>query len=783
MDSIRHHFTQVMSMITNQTTLEENLPAEYLEHELMAFSDEILLEIFSNFNEIDLLNTAQVCRRFKAIAKEIFAKKYNGDSDDKYYEISVYGDDSKYDQKHYRMFLKIFGSEIAAINLTMERRPNKHNLLNLISKQCRFLKHVIIFNNCYEFNITKSLKSMPYLTSLTLKSVILMNFYWADYHYPHLTRFKADDIVNMDVEVLKRFLYINPQIKHLHVIKCRKFPLAVIQALRDRLKGLTTLEYVADKNEFSRNCRDINMIQLKELKITVDGSSFRNVIGAIARGSHVVQRLDVSLINDDDVNIDAIHDHVEKIIPLFKHLTSLRLEGFDLGRDTIRFLIHYVPNLVCLKLDGVVLYEFTAERILLIFRRCEHLKELELESREHRVDVDYFNLEFHREFAEIVRNRGDGVKFKLIQPDTKVEMTPHKIVKNDVLMYWTECAVSKNHSTNVHLFDLGDACLKKIFSYLDEQSVRTLYETCTRTKHAMCERIESQVFTVSDLGNVKDTFDRFGEHITKLAIDVHTNNDNEIAATWAYIGDVSERITELSIVKITVNVIDTVKLNFPNLTTLKIMSIVSGPTYIFPQMECPKLSHLEFNEGEITIQSKPTHFGITLSHLRRISLNHFSDCIGTILHSMHGKISNQIEELTIERVRGTQYEQKKLVNLATRFHNLTTFNFIPYDIELTNTKYLFQTCTKLVNLSMGIESYFDLPSWRKTLQSIKENCKQLATIRLVKHYNYFDPAFLHLVNNLLPKATLITVVFEPDFNYYKVETYRELTKSDRNKPY
>lgn len=219
------------------------------EFELLDFTDEILLEIFSKFNDIDLLNAAQVCKRFKALAKEIFAKKYNGDSDEKYYAIKVYADDTKDDQKLYRTFLETFGNEISAINFISERAPNQHQILKLISQYCRSTKRITIYGSRHTFHLMQMIQSMSKLTNLTVKSVLCTNFYWTDVRFPHLTTFHMDDM-NMDVQVLKQFLYINVQLEHLRITDCRKFPLKVIQALRDKMKRLKSLEYNTDSNSF-----------------------------------------------------------------------------------------------------------------------------------------------------------------------------------------------------------------------------------------------------------------------------------------------------------------------------------------------------------------------------------------------------------------------------------------------------------------------------------------------------------------------------------------------------
>lgn len=754
------------------------------ELELMDFSDEILFELFSNFNDIDLLNAAQVCRRFKSIAKETFAKKYNGNTDDAYFEIDINSDDTANDQRLFRILLTIFGNEIKAMNLNADHRANQHKLLKVISQQCRSIRYMIISNNRHEFNVTNTINSMNNLTSLTLKDMICTNFYWADKRFPHLSSFCVENVRTIDMEVIKLFIYINPQLNELRVINCRKFPLKAIQALRDRLKRLKKLEYVAEKNEFSNRCRDINMIQLESLKISVDSLSFQNVIGAFARGSKMIQKLDVQQCESDNNN-DGVYKQIEDTIPLFSNLTDLRLERFDVPFEVIRSLVLFLTKLTHLKLDGVKLNEFSPNEILFIYKKCKQLKELLLSSNENLMETNNFNSEFHQKFVSIVKQRNEDckVKFELKQPETDMMINNEKITKNNDLIYWTGCETCENSSKITHLFDIGEKCLNKIFFYLDEKSERAIYETCSRFRDAMQDRIRAQVFTVTNEKTAKDTFNRFGEHITKLKIDIETRNYNDATATWKCIGNQSQNIIELSIFKIKVNAVDSIKVTFPKMKTLKIMSVVSSRTHIFPQIECPNLCHLEFHSGEIKITGKPSHLGIIANRMEHIRLNHYSDAIGKVLHSLHGNICDRVQKLTVERCIGTGYDQRKLVNIAMRFRNLITLDFIQIDLECTHIRYLFQTCTKLVYLTIGVDNYFCTDEWKRMLQLIKTNCCDLQVIRLAKTYNSFDENLLILISKTLPNVKLFTTSYDPDNNFYTMQAFKRLTKADREKPY
>lgn len=102
----------------------------------------------------------------------------------------------------------------------------------------------------------------------------------------------------------------------LTIKKCREFPLRVIEALRSKLSRLNSFEYWAEDNEFLNKCRDINLEQLDALKITMNETSFHNILSAIARGSKMIRKLSVMWCDYHSDNTKLY-----KIVRLFDKLT------------------------------------------------------------------------------------------------------------------------------------------------------------------------------------------------------------------------------------------------------------------------------------------------------------------------------------------------------------------------------------------------------------------------------------------------------------------------------
>lgn len=749
--------------------------------DLLRIPDEVLLQIFTNFNDIDLLNLAQVCTRFKAVARDIIAKKYNGESEDKYYDVLLCTDDGGAVQDLYRKFFETFSNKITALSVVSESRTNKQKLLKLMNRHCCTAKHVIIRNsNNDDFPVTKAIHMMHNLTSLTLKCISCAEFYWADERFPHLTSLHLNEVKRVDVQVLKRFIYINPQLKILSVGDCRNFPLKAIQALRKHLNGLESLEYTTYYTDFQKNCQDIEVENLKSLKISADGSSTAKVLCVIARGSKNIQHLEVSMRGDNPMDVDETYREFEHTICLFDKLTSLQLHQYKVGISLIRIISRNLRHLVSLKLDGVQTDQMTLDDVLLVFRRSKHLKELSLQSE--FTTKFKFNMEFHRKFREIIGNRGKDIKFELITSEEKILITEEKMMKNGELLYWTGYDVSRSNSL-FHLFDLDDKLLRKIIGFLDEQGERALYGTCTKMKYIMENRIMSHEFTVSDERSAKDVLNLFGEHITKLKINMNTSSQSQMRTTWRLVSDkCSESLTELSLNNVIVEAMSATKAIFPNLVKLEVLSVISNRTHILPPMECPQLRQLEFSKGDITQPTKRSQFGISLNSLTAIRLNHFNNGIEAVLKCISDEVCYQLKEFTVEPVN---VKILKIINIAVRFRNLTTLSLMENGIGNLNTKYLYQSCTKLVKLSLNTDDYIDIDEWRKILRHIKENCKQLEIIQLIQTDRDFYQDLMITIVNLLPNIKLNMVYENRALGTYKIETFRNerIKDSERQKPY
>lgn len=196
-------------------------------------------------------------------------------------------------------------------------------------------------------------------------------------------------------------------------------------------------------------------------------------------------------------------------------------------------------------------------------------------------------------------------------------------------------------------------------------------------------------------------------------------------------------------------------------------------------MECPKLSHIDFSRGKITLPTKTKDFGVSLNHLRSIRLSNFNDSIEKILYTLDDRFCNQIEEFTVE-----DDDQRRIVNVITRFKSLTRLHFLLTQIETTNTKYLFESCTKLVKLIVRCPQYLeDQDNWRRMLRYIKENCKDLREFQIFKYSAHLNRQLLNDVADTLSNIKFSIIQYDTGTNAYSVEQFRKISKLQRTDPF
>lgn len=451
-------------------------------------------------------------------------------------------------------------------------------------------------------------------------------------------------------------------------------------------------------------------------------------------------------------------------------------------------LLRRLPNLysLCIRDDNTSI--FTKDNILELFTEGKNLVKFMVQiTYAYKANPNLpFDLDFFNRFVEVVRDRSLA---KIIWDEhEKTIISREKIIQHGRLVHWIGYDASRSVS-RTHILNLPDKCIQKIFNFLDRDSHRALYETCQRTRKEVKHHITKQLFktNLDNLTHAQDIFRRFGDDISRLLVITTSIKPNEaVKQFWKSLMEkCGKNLIELHIRKSSIDVMkghSDVNFmenhsHFPNLTMLVLEDIRSVDFSIFTMFNCPKLTHLELYEYYIQCPFIPNgdlSQANIFNNLTSIKLDRVDECIENVINSMDEATCAKVKEFTVggyeDRNISDDLMHMMLINVISRFRNLTTLNLIVAYMENMNINYLFEHCTKLVKLSVAFESVFDFDKATRMFKSIKDNCKQINTIQLIQrafandsngdeidNEDQFDESFLKMVYDLFPRATLSIV--------------------------
>lgn len=761
---------------------------------LLDFPNEVLLRIFKQLNDTNLLDMSHVCIRFKTIAKETFAKKYNGTTKFKYFKVRDTDSEGTY-----RPFFEQFGDKMTALQLIfdlVDQSTIKNWIYKLIKAYCSNVTHIIITTMCSVFDVTKIFDLMPSMVSLSFTESLFAFDDWSMRHYPQLISFKARQTAFLNDTVLCRFINNNPQLQHFHLECCARLR-NPLQILNGKLKQLRSLVWKPDNmntNEFD----DIVFEELKSLTITVSETTAQNVLAAFGRGCKQIERLEVfkqvphRIRRNSDEEMESIDPNRFRIqhaqvIGTFKQLTSLRLSGFNFNIDCIRILIEHLPALMALSIERERVFLFmdsiSHEDILLMFNSWKHLKSISISDHPSEAGPYYSKWDFCRKIHEIAQCRSNTIRFRYNDSHSKVVVTGEQCTFNGAICYWSGYDPDLSQS-KVHFTDLNEHCLAKIIEYLPNFDVCQLYQTCKYLKKIAAKQLQNDVwrFGTYDIPKMEDWFDIVESEVRhlELSIDPYEESMREII-------DVAHRrcgnnVTELLLTFINTDVLNEMNLSFPNLEKLTIWSIESSSQNLLPSMHCPKLKSINIGTCEMLSQENIFNpvWGISLNNLTVIKFELFDEIAEALLNLIDSKICNQIQVFTVEKVQATLHNSLRintqLVNLITRFRNLNELHIIGAGIELANTTFMFQNCTKITKLSLRHNPRIDREKFRQLLLNVKENCTELNVIQLVRHNSVrFEQKLFECVTKIFPNIKLYNVTHDCTEHDQGYKTYRIAT--------
>lgn len=561
---------------------------------LYEIPNEILLDIMIHLDEISLLDMSQVCSRFRAVAKEAFAKKFTGRTSTDYFEIKAFCEYRTEEYIRYRPFFYVFGENMCAIDIRLfDDAPvaRNHWLIELIQRYCASLSKLTIFGGS-QLDLVGIIgpRQKSTLTHIRLYGVKLLDNSWANQNYPRLIGFDAH--YSIEQNVLDSFLSNNRQIEELDFSYCR-FQFDVFLLLNGRMNALKTLQI----HDYTPMAGDrYNLIQLESLEsveLCIDPDTTLNLLRGISEGCKNLKHLYLKEnshhhLSWDDISIQAICN--------LTNLHSITICAGSLGIFRLSRIVSSLPKLKYLDLKHY--YEETEinQNITAIIKCCINLHKLDIEVCS---DPPELNRDFMKKMAKITLKSAH--LDVTLDRNLKLMSRDGEVWNDDGIIYWDGYHPKFNKS-KLNLLNLNDECLGKIAGYLDLYCRCNFYDTCKRTRNAVAEYTSKNKFNASL--NMEDRiFQTLGKHIRSMSIDITVvnannddNSDDEVIASWSRVNRFCPKIKEMTVTSI-FYVLDDIR-QIPNLRWPKMKQLIFATPYpvscrVLRSFECPKLEYLE----------------------------------------------------------------------------------------------------------------------------------------------------------------------------------------------
>lgn len=759
--------------------------------ELKDLPDEVLLLMMGFLNDTTLLDMTGVCKRFKAIAKEVFTKKYSGTSKDDYYKLNIYPANLIEQHKQYRPFFIMFGEDIIAIRIEFceeSRVANDHWFIDLIKKHCEKLAKISIWcGKCVDLTWLPK----PTLTHLCLNYCTLRNHSWTSYRYPKLIYFSRNELDGK--QRFEEFIDNNGQLQELR-LEGEYLYINILHSISGKLNDLKSL-YIQTYNSSAFSERIVQLPKLEDLKLYHDAATGddttdddtngddytdgdktdASILRSLSTGCKNITSFDFSgsqyCIPWDDEKINALCG--------FKQLESLKLSASIIKIAHIKRIIQELVSLTSLYL--IHINEEMIDHVFDVISICSKLKNLAISFCKGDNSIMLKHDFIIRLAATTVHKLGIKITLKRNFKTKDMIFSQGEVRCGNSIVYWSGYDPIHNQ-TDLTLLSLGKACMEKIFDYLNMNDQSALYNTCMQTQKFVADYVSNTAFHVSDL------YEGIDEHAFECLVPIvrHMIVDCKISLQqWKFISRYGTKLIELNVTHREPSTLQRANISLPNLKKLTFFAIdFEG----LRSINCPLLTYFavsNFNKQSITITAARTfHIGDSSRNLTVLKVievitfcafrfNCFSlfflqfdlinDGVVKFLTGLDEHICNQLIELSLGK--STSVEEStiktvddrllKIVNVIAQCRNLNILRLIIANIEKMNSKILFEHCTKLTDFTIYCSDYYYRSG--NMFDCLRANCKNIKSIQIViadskKHA--FVLKFLHRIIVEFPNASV-----------------------------
>lgn len=719
------------------------------EMNLTDFPNELLIQIFCHLNDTSLLDVRHVCKRFKALTEISVAQKYNGTSQKNYYALNVQSENFAEENKQYFPFIYNLGKNVGAISIKFSMYgevAKNHWLILLIQRYFNLVKKVKIEYG-ENVDLANIIGRMTELQHLNLDDLTLLNSRWTEFTFPKLEYFSALRVKGINRQNFATFVKLNQELKYLKLVG-------------------------ADFSSYS------DILKIKSLE-TLKLGIYSNLVPALSSVRSGCKNIEHLTICNDE-NICNIRDI--EVLCTFSTLKTLQIYSFHLTFKLFKKLIRGLPNLVSFSLgEADKIYE-TEDDLLSVVQICQKLSSLELTVFLLRIS----NFDFYKRFADITTSMGSNLKLELCNDDTsdKIILTKeearliHESNRESVfwhcILYWKGYDPSYNLSGK-NLLQLDEKVLLKILCLLDGNALYAFYQTCNQAQQLVIEHLSQSVLNTSfdpsyhierlELIN-ENVFRNLGKFIYRLKLNLDNwlfDGAGEEAAheekVMKYLKDVNKYCKRLCELEIKGEVYRYLRstLSWPNLKKINLRGVNNQALQMF---HCAKLTVLEIQFYEEVVSNVHFDCAESFCNLTSLKFQYYDQHVENFLYGLNRTICVQLKDLSLscQDFRYEKWFQKNLhlrwmilINIIKRFRHLLTLHLHIRGIEESNTKFLFENCSKLTELSLIVADYVCEETFLRMLSNVEQNCKYMDVIQLYRK-GWTFPSFLDKINILFRKT-------------------------------
>lgn len=383
---------------------------------LLSFPDEVLLNIMVHLNDTDLLYMTRVCKRFKAIAKEAFTKKYDGRNENKYFKANIFSENMIVERKQYQPLFCTFGENMVAIDFYFNIGPvaRNHWILALIQRFCTKLSKIEVAAFA-DIGLLQMFRSLPTttMTHIKLSQADIARSHWSQCQFPNLIRFHIENLGSYVPMHVLEFISAHSKLQEIH------------------LQNMWSLSYLPYFKEIGKSCKNIRKLEI----------------------IHSPQ--DTDLWNNE--TIDMVCEYGTTL-----NWLGIEVKGLKLSQ--LETLMRRLPNLSTLFLNradvGTEIYENLSQAVSI----CKEIPELKI--RIYSTDFSKINFELLTHIADDIMQANKTVLLE--DGKDKIVIVKGEVRRNKIIVHKYE-AICTESATN--FLDLNDKCLANILEFSKLSSV------------------------------------------------------------------------------------------------------------------------------------------------------------------------------------------------------------------------------------------------------------------------------------------------------------------------